>query len=173
MKTDLFLFFYSTLKAFLPLPSLEAVLVPLVLVQPKRALILALISGVGTSLGGAIGYEIAFRYGRKVVLRFVSENTLTKGEEMIHQHGILAIVLGSLTPFPDFILAYLAGITSMNKALFLLIDGSCRMLRSLFVTFSIAQMSQYFHLEKYAFILTILLFIYFFLRYILKKKRNN
>ncbi len=173
MKTDLFLFFYSVCKAFLPLPSLEAVLVPLVLVQPSRAFLLALISGVGTFVGGAIGYEIAFRAGRKSILRWISEETLAKGEALFQKHGILAVILGSLTPFPDFILAYLAGLVKMNRFLFLMLDGTCRMIRSLLITASLSAINQFLHLEKYATILSILLLLYFLIRSILKKKRNH
>ena len=73
MKSGLFLFIYSVFKAFLPLPSLEAVLLPLCLLYPDKAFFYAMLSGFGTCIGGHIGYEISNRYGRKAALRFVSE----------------------------------------------------------------------------------------------------
>lgn len=173
MKTDLFLFIYSICKAFLPLPSLEAVLVPLVFKQPSRALLLALISGAGTCIGGAIGYEIAYRQGRQFILHWTSEETLQKGEKMIQKHGIGAIILGSLTPFPDFILAYLAGLCKMNRFLFLLLDGGCRLIRSLVVTYSFSMLSQWVQLEKYATYLGLFVLLYLLVSYIFKKIRNH
>ena len=65
MKTSLFLFIYSILKAFLPLPSLEAVLLPMALIQPKYAFLYCILTGIGTCIGGHIGYSLSNRYGRK------------------------------------------------------------------------------------------------------------
>lgn len=171
MNADLFLIVYSCLKAFLPLPSLEAVLVPFCLADPQKSLYYALISGIGTFLGANFGYELARCYGRDFALRFMSAKTLDQGEVAMKKYGALAIITGSITPFPDFILAYVAGIYKMNRWLFLLLDGGSRFVRSLLVAYSVNQLSEHFAIEKYSTILSILILIYFLLKYTLKKER--
>ena len=52
---------YACLKAFLPLPSLEVVLIPLILKNPDGWLLYAMEGAVGTAIGGWIGYQIARR----------------------------------------------------------------------------------------------------------------
>ena len=43
---------YACLKAFLPLPSLEVVLIPLILKNPDGWLLYAMEGAVGTAIGG-------------------------------------------------------------------------------------------------------------------------
>lgn len=171
MQASLFLFFYSICKAFLPLPSLEAVLLPLCLKYPEKAFVYALISGCGTSIGGWIGYELSFRYGRKFALKWVSQTTLAEGEKQFNTIGIWAVIVGSITPFPDFILAYIAGIVGMNRWLFLILDGSCRFVRSLLMIFALKQVSSFFHLDRYMTIFSIMILVYFIGKYLIKKER--
>ncbi len=87
MNADLFLLIYACLKAFLPLPSLEAVFIPMCLAQPARSFYYALVSGIGTFFGANIGYTLSAVYGRKIALRFVDEQTLDQGEASIDRYG--------------------------------------------------------------------------------------
>lgn len=171
MQANLFLFLYSIFKAFLPLPSLEAVLLPLCLKYPQKAILLAFISGGGTSIGGWIGYELSYRYGRKIALKWVTKKTLDEGEKQFNTIGIWAVIVGSITPFPDFILAYVAGIVGMNRWLFLLLDGLCRLIRSLLMIFALQQFNHFLHFDRYITILSILILVYFIGKYFIHKKR--
>lgn len=170
MNADFILILYSCLKAFLPLPSLEAVFIPLCLAAPKKSIYYALISGIGTFIGANIGYELSVLYGRKMALKFVGENKLQEGEIIMEKYGVLAVIVGSISPFPDFLLAYLAGISKMNRWLFLFLDGGCRMLRSLLVAYSLTKVNEYVAIEKYSTILSFLILGYFIVRYIFKKE---
>ena len=67
---DVGLILYSILKAFLPLPSLEVILVPLVLNEPDKWVLYSLEGALGTFIGGGIGYFIAYKLGRKAFLHF-------------------------------------------------------------------------------------------------------
>lgn len=169
MKSSLFLFVYSILKAFLPFPSLEAVLLPLCLMHPQYAFFYALLSGIGTCIGGHIGYLLAFHYGKDLVLKMISEKELNQGIIYFQKKGYLAVILGSITPFPDFILAYLAGILKMNPWIFLLLDGGCRFIRSLIFIYFSAQLNHLFHLDRYITILSIFIMVYFVGKYVIQK----
>lgn len=171
MKSGLFLFIYSILKAFLPFPSLEAVLLPLCLLHPKNAFYYSLLTAIGTCIGGHIGYEISAHYGKKAALKFVSEETIEQGITKFQKMGYLYVIIGSITPFPDFILAYVAGILNMNKWIFMLLDGGCRWIRSILLIYFSSYLNQFFHFDRYVLVLSILILVYFIGRYALKKRR--
>lgn len=173
MKTDLFLFIYAMLKAFLPLPSLEAVLLPMCFLRPNKAFYYSLISAVATMMGGHIGYQISAVYGRKAILKFVSEQTLEEGIENFKKWGFLYIALGSVSPFPDFVLAYVAGLLKMNPWLFMVVDGGCRWVRSLVMIYFSSKLNELFHIERYITILSILMLVYFIGKYALKKRSEK
>lgn len=87
------------------------------------------------------------------------------------RHGVASVVIGSITPIPDFILAYLAGIGEMNRLLFLFLDGFCRFLRSLAVVMGLNQMNQWFDLDRYANLLSVIILVYFAVKLVFKKQR--
>ncbi|MFR6488576.1 MAG: YqaA family protein [Clostridium sp.] len=116
---DIGLILYSVLKAFLPLPSLEVILVPLVLHTPEKWLLYSLEGAIGTCIGGAIGYGIARMLGKKVLYNIAAKEDVAHGEELMERYGLLAVFIGGITPIPDFLLAYLAGFTSMRLVPFL------------------------------------------------------
>lgn len=137
---DAGLFLYSVLKAFLPLPSLEVLLVPLCLKHPESWLWFSFLGAVGTCIGGAIGYYLAYRIGKQVLSNIACEEDITKGEDLMNRYGILAVFIGGVTPLPDFLLAYLAGFAHMNFLKFTITDGTARLLRSLLVTYVLNRM---------------------------------
>lgn len=170
MDTFLFLFIYSILKAFLPLPSLEAILLPMCVLYPQYALIYSILTGVGTCIGGLIGYELSYHYGRKLVLKLVNEDVIEEGITKLNKLGYPFIVIGSLTPFPDFLLAYIAGLIKMNKWMFMLVDGSCRFIRSILLVYFSLELNKHFQIDRYVTLISILILVYFLGKFVLKKK---
>ena len=85
---DIGLILYSVLKAFLPLPSLEVILVPLVLHSPQKWLLYSLEGAVGTCIGGAIGYGIARILGKKVLYNIAAKEDVEHGEELMDRYGL-------------------------------------------------------------------------------------
>lgn len=137
---DTGLFLYSILKAFLPLPSLEVLLVPMCLKHPDKWLWYSLLGAAGTCVGGAIGYYLAHRIGKRVLSNIACEEDIRKGEDLMNRYGVLAVFIGGVTPLPDFLLAYLAGFAHMNFLKFTLSDGIARLSRSLLITYCLNQM---------------------------------
>ena len=114
---------YAVLKAFLPLPSLEVLLVPLCVGEPQSYLRFALEGAAGTCVGG-------------------------------------------ITPIPDFILPYLAGLTGMNFFAFSLTDGISRFLRSWLVGYSIYQASGLIDFQAYGNLLCAVVLLWGMIRWI-------
>ncbi len=168
---DISLFIYAILKAFLPLPSLEVVLTPLCLAKPNQWLWYSILGGIGTSIGGCVGYYLAYAFGRKIVMHLVDENDLNKGEILFKQHGILAVFIGGITPIPDFILSYIAGFMKMPILSFLIADGGARFLRSVIITYCLKKFKEVVPMDNIGLIFSFIIVIWLIYRWY-KKKEN-
>ncbi len=144
-----FLLGYSAFKAFLPLPSLEVVLIPLTIKNPDLWIFYSLIGAIGTAIGGAVGYRIAEVFGLRILRKFAGPNEIESGQKLMRKYGILAVFIGGVTPIPDFLLAYLAGLTKMNFIRFIFSDGIARLLRSLLVTFCIKELGMIMNIDEW------------------------
>lgn len=170
---DLGLIIYAILKAFLPLPSLEVILVPLCVSHPEKWFIYSLEGALGTCVGGAIGYGIAYGIGKKSLQHMVSDAEINKGEKLIQKYGIWAVFIGGITPIPDFLLAYLAGFTRMNFLAFMLSDGMARLLRSFIVCYGLARLHQVIAFDTFGTWLTIFLMLLMIFRWIKAKHKQK
>ncbi len=170
---DLGLFLYAILKAFLPLPSLEVLLVPLVIAKPQCWLWYSLIGAIGTFIGGGIGYAIAQRLGRKAFEHLASGEEIAKGEALMDRYGVWAVLIGGVTPIPDFLLAYLAGFTNMRFLRFALCDGGARMARSLLVSYCLITLGEVINFDHFGTILSLVILVWMLLRWGIGKRRAH
>lgn len=168
MKEMFFLFFYSILKAFLPLPSLEVVLLPLAILNPDFIWNYALIGSIGTMIGGSIGYFLALLIEEKVWIHIIGDKTWKKGKELVNKYGVYAVFIGGITPIPDFILSYIAGVTRMSFIKFILSDGIARLIRSILILFLFIQLGILIDIDKYG-----MYFLYAFIIYFVGKYLYN
>lgn len=173
LRRDLGLLLYAALKAFLPLPSLEIVLVPLCLNYPDSWFYFSLIGAFGTLIGALVGYLFAY-YGGSFIYDKLSKNKeFENGSKLINKYGALAIFIGGITPIPDFLLAYLAGFLKMKLWLFLVSDSLARFLRSLIIGYLIATLGLIIDIDKWGTILSIFIFAYFFIKYFISLLKNK
>ena len=87
---------YAMLKAFLPLPSLEVLLIPLCVQAPQRYLWYALEGAAGTCVGGLIGYLLARRLSTRITRTLISAQQLEKGCRLMRRYGVLAVFIGGI-----------------------------------------------------------------------------
>ncbi len=167
---DISLLFYSILKAFLPLPSLEVILTPLCLSNPNKWLWYSIIGGIGTCIGGMIGYYLARLFGRKILTNLVNEEELIKGEDLFVKHGILAVFIGGITPIPDFILSYIAGFMKMPIGKFLIADGGARFLRSIVITFCLKKFKETIPMKHIEVLFSFIIFVWLLYQWYKKRK---
>lgn len=128
---------------------------PMVIAKTNTVLVLSIIGACGTFIGGAIGYAIAYLAGRKIILRFTSEKQLIIGEQLLKRYGVLAIFIGGITPVPDFVLAYLAGLMHMKFWLFACTDAFARFLRSLLVGYLVQSLGYVFNLDRWGSVISL------------------
>ena len=168
---DVGLILYAILKAFLPLPSLEVVLTPLCLKHPEKWLLYSFEGAIGTCIGGAIGYGIAYSVGRKALAHIASDEDIEKGETLMRKHELLAVFIGGITPIPDFLLAYLAGFTKMPFLSFTLCDGMARLLRSIIVTYGLKSLGTIIHVDAFGTWFSLLILVWMLYRWYQSRRK--
>ncbi len=87
-------------------------------------------------------------------------------QRLMQKYGVLAVFIGGITPIPDFILPYLAGLTGMNFFAFSLTDGISRFLRSWLVGYSIYQASGLIDFQAYGNLLCAVVLLWGMIRWI-------
>lgn len=162
---DVGLILYAILKAFLPLPSLEVVLVPLCLHAPQKWILYSIEGAIGTSIGGAIGYAIAHRFGTPILKNIACEKDIAHGEQLMQRYGLIAVFIGGITPIPDFLLAYLAGFTHMKLLPFMLCDGFARLLRSLLITYMLYQLGTVMNVDAFGMWFSLVIMVWLCMRW--------
>lgn len=168
---DAGLFLYSILKAFLPLPSLEVLLVPLCLKSPQKWIWYSMIGAAGTCIGGAIGYLLAWRIGSSVLKNIAAKEDIEKGEALMERYGVIAVFIGGITPLPDFLLAYLAGFTHMPFLKFTLSDGIARLLRSLLVTYCLNRLHTIINVDRFGIWISILILVWIIYEWVKTRRK--
>lgn len=166
---DLGLLVYSMLKAFLPLPSLEVILFPLVIANPTKWLLYTIEGAIGTFIGATIGYYIAYFLGKQAVRHIAIEKDLQKGEALIDKYGVFAIFIGGITPLPDFLLAYLAGFVKMSYWKFVLSDSFARLIRSFIIIRVLLSCNMFIDFDTYGVTLSYFILLFFLLKWIYQK----
>lgn len=167
------LFLYAILKAFLPLPSLEVVLLPLLLYDPSNWFLFCLVGSIGTFIGGGIGYGLAYTKGRKIVRHLINEKEIQKGEHLMQKYGLWAVFIGGITPIPDFLLAYLAGFSKMPFFQFAFCDAFARFLRSVLVSWSVLVFGTMINIDRYGTWLSIAMLVYFIGKWLYEKRKTK
>ncbi len=168
---DIGLILYAILKAFLPLPSLEVVLVPIMMANPQHWLLYSMEGAIGTFIGGGIGYLLAHRYGRRALRHMASQADIDKGEALMKRYGIWAVFIGGITPIPDFLLAYLAGFTQMRFASFAICDALARFLRSVLVCYGLLKLGEAIHIDWFGTVFSVIILAWLLFRWGKEKYR--
>ncbi|MBE3519577.1 MAG: DedA family protein [Firmicutes bacterium] len=78
----------------------DVMLLPLAIARPSLSLVYALITTIGSVLGGLFGYFLGKRAGRPLLLRFASGSRIKQLEELFAKYGAWAVATAALTPIP-------------------------------------------------------------------------
>jgi membrane protein YqaA with SNARE-associated domain len=109
-------------SSFLPLPP-DALLVPMALATPRKALWLATLATVGSVLGGALGYLIGFELFTKLAQPIINfyhyHDAFLAFQHKFAQYGVWIILIKGLTPIPYKIITIAAGAAAFNFPVFM------------------------------------------------------
>ena len=122
-SAPLWLFLIAFAEAsFFPLPP-DALLIPMALARPRKALGLAAIATIGSVLGGALGYAIGFLLFTKLAQPIINfyhyHAAFAAFQAKFAQYGVWVILIKGLTPIPYKIVTIAAGAAAFNFWLFM------------------------------------------------------
>lgn len=106
-------------SSFFPVPP-DVLLIAMSLQEPRLAPWYALVTTVGSVLGGVFGYFIGTKAGRPLLDRWVAHERIRKMEKLFHRYGGWAVAIAGFTPIPYKVFTIGAGLFRINKGVFLL-----------------------------------------------------
>ena len=110
----------------LPIPSLVSTIAGIALFGPFQTMIY---SFVGMMMGSLLGFYIGRRWGQRTVAWVIGRDALWKWKKKLRGKDNLLLSIMFLLPlFPDDVLCFLAGLSSMTFAYFAAIISSSRLL---------------------------------------------
>jgi len=119
-------------SSFFPIPP-DILLIALGVALPLRAFRFALITTVGSVLGGAFGYLIGHEFfsliGEPIVRFYSAEEQYERIAELYRQYDALAVAVAGLTPIPYKVATITAGFFDVDFWRFLMASAASRSLR--------------------------------------------
>ncbi len=135
-----FLAFFSVTEAFIQPIPVEPVLAASVGFNIASPLVILLVAGGASVLGGCIGFLLGHKYGHPAFLYVFRKNGkkwMSTGEIFFEKWGIWAVFFCAFTPIPFKVAAWLAGIFEMSFPGFLLAAALGRFLRFALVIYGL------------------------------------
>ena len=109
-------------SSFFPIPP-DAILIPMIIANPKKAWLFASVATACSVLGGLLGYIIgalAFeQIGRPLLEALGKAASIAEYSNRFNGFGFWAILTAGITPFPFKVITIMAGATYMPLGLFL------------------------------------------------------
>ncbi|MCK9857074.1 VTT domain-containing protein [Paenibacillus sp. ATY16] len=103
------LFVHSMIDAIIfPIPALF-LQVPLSLVNPHDAFMLATVGYIGCLIGTPIGYFIGKLLGNSILYKILKKEWVESATNMFQKNGDTAVLIGSFTPIPFKVFTILSG----------------------------------------------------------------
>ncbi|WP_243385915.1 YqaA family protein [Bacillus kexueae] len=98
----------------------DALLIPMSVLEPSKALLLAFYTTIASVLGGVLGYYLGRGIGRPLLNKFASQEIIEKAENLYTKYGMGAIIIAGFTPIPYKVFTVLSGVVKMNLVQFII-----------------------------------------------------
>ena len=103
-----------TESSFFPIPP-DAILIPLVLLNPRNAVLYGLVATVSSTAGALLGYWIGLKGGRPILLKLTGEKSVKKAEELFNRYGAWAVGIAAFTPIPYKVFTIASGVFMLRN----------------------------------------------------------
>jgi membrane protein YqaA with SNARE-associated domain len=127
---------------FFPVPP-DALLIPMCLARPDRALRYALLCTLAGVAGGITGYFIGYALFELIAVPLIElykyQDAFAKFRTMYDEYGIWVVAIGGFTPVPYKIVAIASGAASFSVPLFIASSFLARGARFFLVAFLLAR----------------------------------
>lgn len=130
--------------SFFPIPP-YAMLIPMCVAQPRRALFFCTLGTLSSVAGGVFGYAIGFYaadWARELIAQWGYAQAFASTEAFFQQWGGLSILISAISPLPYKIMTITAGVFEMNLLVFVLTSILARGLRFFVAGMSAAKVTQ-------------------------------
>jgi membrane protein YqaA with SNARE-associated domain len=133
----------------------DLLLVPMLLLRPKRSLWFTTVCVVASSVGALVGYGIGHlawgMFGQTLVELYGQADNFQRYRTLVEDWGVWIIIAKSFTPIPFKFIAIAAGVASMNLVTFTVATVIGRAVHFAIVAALVAFFGQQFlqFLEKY------------------------
>ncbi|XWO13945.1 cytochrome B [Candidatus Hepatincola sp. Pdp] len=133
-----------TESAFFVIPP-DALLIPMAFVRPNKAFFYALITTIGSVLGGAFGYVLGYfvfdSIGQHIINYFGYQDKFLYFENLYNHYGVVITFIAGFSPIPYKIATLSAGFVKANFVSFIVVSIISRGLRF----FLLAILIKYYH----------------------------
>ncbi|OVE75104.1 hypothetical protein BVX95_00230 [archaeon D22] len=120
------LFFLAFIESiFFPIP-VDFLLIVLCLARPELSLFFALVTLVGSILGGIFGYKLGQYLGLPILKKMFSEKKIKTVHKYYEKYETLAIAVAGFTPLPYKVFAVSAGVFYINFKKFVVVSTITR-----------------------------------------------
>lgn len=115
-----------------PLPP-DALLIPMILAQRKRAFVLAGMTTLASVAGGIVAYgmgALAYEHIAKPIIDFYNyHETFHRFEDLYAAYGAWIVSIGGFTPIPYKVITLASGFVHLSFVIFVLFSGISRAAR--------------------------------------------
>ena len=119
-------------SSFFPIPP-DIIMIPMILAQPRKAWLIALVCTVSSVLGGLFGYFIGAvlfdTIGQAIFDFYGKADAVLAFNERFNAHGAWAVLVAGVTPFPYKVITIMSGWTGLSIPVFIVASIVARGLR--------------------------------------------
>jgi membrane protein YqaA with SNARE-associated domain len=119
-------------SSFFPIPP-DILMIPMILAQPRKAWLIALVCTVSSVLGGLFGYFIGAvlfeTIGQAIFDFYGKADAVLSFNERFNAYGAWAVLVAGVTPFPYKVITIMSGWTGLSIPVFIVASIAARGLR--------------------------------------------
>ena len=154
---------------------MDFLLIVLCLANPEMALFFALVTLIGSILGGIAGYKLGEYLGLPILKKMFSKKKIDIVHDYYEKYETLAVAIGGFTPLPYKLFAVSAGVFYIDFKKFIIVSSISRGARffivaTLLMLYGVAIQN---FIDKYFNIISIISIIILSLAYLIYNKRKK
>ena len=111
-------------SSFFPIPQ-EALMIPMIVAAPHRAWLVAGVATAASLAGAMLGYLIGYVFydsiGIQLLEFYGKADRYDEFQALYVDHGVLAVAIGAITPFPFKVTTIVSGLLQMNFVSFAIV----------------------------------------------------
>lgn len=119
-------------SSFFPIPP-DILMIPMILAQPRKAWLIALVCTISSVLGGLLGYFIGAvlfeTIGQAIFDFYGKADAVLAFNERFNAYGAWAVLVAGVTPFPYKVITIMSGWTGLSIPVFIAASVFARGLR--------------------------------------------